>query len=321
MGRVACGLLSALMATGLLAAPARAQSPTDAARRDQFERRRAAERERQPRGALQRGADVFGGADAAPPRRDWPAPETPCFTIERVELRGQAVDSFAWVTDALTRGPDPAVGRCLGAQGVSVAVARAQQHLAAQGFVTSLLVLETQDLAPVKRGTGAFWSLPAPEEAFDEGRSRFKLFSLEAAWSQPVDLWGARLHLGSQWRGQRERTPLTPQDRFAMGGRYSVRGFDGESSLIGERGWLWRNELSLLLGDSGQQLYLGVDQGRVGGASAQWLVGQRLAGAVLGLRGAWGPAQYDEFLGVPVHKPEGFRTAKVSAGFQLSASF
>lgn len=561
---------SAVATASLFAQPLHAQSPSDAAARDQIEQRRADERERQQREALQRGTDTVGGGNAAlPPVRDWPAQETPCFPVRRVALRGEAAESFRWVTDALTQGEDGAVGRCLGHEGVSVAASRAQRHLMAQGFVTSRVVLESQDLsggtlsltvlpgrigairfvegtspratqfnavparvgdilnvrdieqamenlrrvptveadfrivpgtspteselliqwrqafplrlhlslddsgatttgryqasatlsvdhwwtlndlfyytqgrdlgggepgprgtrnaslhyslplghwglgfnasrhsyfqsvagltqdyrysgnggqqdvslsrlvhrdefskttlrlkafarqsrnfiddtemevqrratggweagiehrlqvgrgqldgrAAFKRGTGAFGSLPAPEEAFGEGTARYELLSLDAAWFQAFELGGAQWQFSSQWRGQRERTPLAPHERFAIGGRYSVRGFDGESSLIGERGWLWRNELSLLLGDSGQQLYLGVDQGRVGGASAQWLVGQRLAGAVLGLRGGWGPVQYDVFLGAPLHKPEGFRTAKTTAGFQLSASF
>ncbi len=37
--------------------------------------------------------------------------------------------------------------------------------------------------------------------------------------------------------------PLTQQDKLSIGGRYTVRGFDGELSLSGEKGWLWRNEL------------------------------------------------------------------------------
>lgn len=560
----------AVATASLFGHPLHAQSPTDAAARDQIEQRRADERERQQREALQRGVDTAGGGSAVlPPVPDWPAQETPCFPIQRVVLRGEAAESFRWVTDVLTQGADAAIGRCLGHEGVSVAAARAERHLMAQGFVTSRVVLESQDLshgtltltvlpgrigairfvdgtspratqlnavparvgdilnvrdieqamenlrrvptveadfqiapgvspteselliqwrqafplrlhlslddsgakstgryqasatlsvdhgwtlndlfyftqgrdlgggdpgprgtrnaslhyslplgywglgfnasrhsyfqsvaglnqdyrysgnggqqdislsrlmhrdefskttlrlkafarqsrnfiddtemvvqrratggweagvdhrlqlgrgqldwrAAFKRGTGAFGSLPAPEEAFGEGTARYELLSLDATWFQPFELWGAQWQFSSQWRGQRERTPLTPQERFTIGGRYTVRGFDGESSLIGERGWLWRNDLSLLLGDSGEQLYLGVDQGRVGGASAQWLVGQRLAGAVLGWRGGWGSVQYDVFLGVPLHKPEGFRTAKVSAGFQLSASF
>jgi hemolysin activation/secretion protein len=175
--------------------------------------------------------------------------------------------------------------------------------------------------AAFKRGTGAFGARPAAEEASGEGRSRFALVTLDAAWSQALPVGGLPLQWRSHWRGQRERTPLTPQDRFAIGGRHSVRGFDGERSLIGERGWWWRNELGLPLGASGAWLYAGLDQGRVGGASARWLTGQRLAGAVLGMRGGWGALSADVFIGTPLHRPEGFRTANANAGFQLNAGF
>ncbi|MDF3823088.1 ShlB/FhaC/HecB family hemolysin secretion/activation protein, partial [Leptospira sp. 96542] len=179
-----------------------------------------------------------------------------------------------------------------------------------------------------KRGTGAFGALAAPEEASDEGRSHFALFSLQGSWTQPLDLAGLPLQWSSRWRGQRERTPLTPQDRFAIGGRYSVRGFDGESSLAGERGWWWRNELSTALGGIGggsQQLYAGVDHGQVGGESAQNLVGKNLTGAVLGLRGQLGQGRgalsFDLFVAAPLAKPERFRTSETTAGFQISTGF
>jgi hemolysin activation/secretion protein len=44
-------------------------------------------------------------------------------------------------------GPDAAIGRCLGHQGASVAAARAERHLMAQGLVTSRVLLESQDLS------------------------------------------------------------------------------------------------------------------------------------------------------------------------------
>jgi len=50
-------------------------------------------------------------------------------------------------------------------------------------------------------------------------------------------------------------------------------------------------------------------------------VGQRLTGAVLGLRGGMGPLQYEVFAGWPLRKPEGFRTAHMTAGFWLAAGF
>ncbi len=120
----------------------------------------------------------------------------------------------------------------------------------------------------------------------------------------------------AQWNG----TPLTPQDRFAIGNRYTVRGFDGETTLSGERGWFLRNELGWNWHALGAEIYAGLDYGRVSGPSASLLPGKRLAGAVIGLRGGFKRASYDVFVGQPIDKPEGFRTAGTTAGFGLSWS-
>ena len=130
-----------------------------------------------------------------------------------------------------------------------------------------------------------------------------------------------RLRYQGTWRAQWNRTPLVPQDRFSIGGRYTVRGFDGESVLMAERGFLIRNDLSLALGQSGQELYLGVDHGRVGGPSAELLVGRHLTGAVIGLRGNYKQLNYDVFVGGPLDKPENFQTHHRTAGFNLTLSF
>jgi hemolysin activation/secretion protein len=172
-----------------------------------------------------------------------------------------------------------------------------------------------------KRGTGAFGSLPAPEESFGEGTSRMRLTTLDANLSAPFKAAGQSFRYTGVLRAQANYTPLTPQDRFAIGGRYTVRGFDGESSLSAEHGWLWRNELALALGGSGQEIYAGLDHGRVGGPSSEFLVGRSLTGAVIGLRGAIQNLQYDVFVGQPVRKPTGFQSADTTAGISLNYSF
>lgn len=176
------------------------------------------------------------------------------------------------------------------------------------------------DLA-YRRGTGAFAALHAPEEPFGEGTARPKIISAEAALALPFVLAGQRLRYNGLWRAQWNRTPLVPQDRFSIGGRYTVRGFDGESVLMAERGWLLRNDLALALGGSGQEIYWGLDHGEVGGRSAGLLVGRRLTGTVLGLRGAWRQLSYDLFAGRPVSRPAYFRTDHLTAGFNLTLSF
>ncbi|WP_300653998.1 ShlB/FhaC/HecB family hemolysin secretion/activation protein [Hydrogenophaga sp.] len=172
-----------------------------------------------------------------------------------------------------------------------------------------------------KRGTGAFSAMPAPEEAFDEGTSRMRITTLDVSFTAPFKLASQPLRYAGAWRVQRNGTPLTPQDRFAIGGRYSVRGFDGESSLSAERGWTLRNDLGWALGETGHEAYLGVDFGTVSGPSARFLVGRSLAGAVLGVRGQLDRLSYDVFIGRPISQPKAFRSASVTAGFSLAASF
>lgn len=170
-----------------------------------------------------------------------------------------------------------------------------------------------------RRGTGAFNAMPAPEEDFGEGTSRMKVIAASAQLMVPLPLGPQRARYIGSWRAQWDRTPLVPQDRFSIGGRYSVRGFDGELSLMGERGWVWRNELGLLLG-AGQELYFGADYGHVGGPSTRWLRGRNLAGSVIGLRGGAAGFHWDVFAGTPLSKPRGFQSESLTAGFTLGWS-
>ena len=172
-----------------------------------------------------------------------------------------------------------------------------------------------------RHGTGAFGALAAPEEAFGEGSARMRLITADLNLNTPFQLGAQRLRYTAQWRAQWGRTPLTPQDGFAIGGRYTVRGFDGETSLQADRGWLIRNDIGLALGASGAELYVGIDYGTVGGYKTRNLLGRQLAGGVLGLRGAAKSLSYDLFVGAPIHKPEGYRTARVTSGFNLNYSF
>jgi len=174
--------------------------------------------------------------------------------------------------------------------------------------------------AAYRRGTGAFRALAAPEELFGEGTSRFGLITVDAQIAVPFAVGKQRLQYTGSWRGQWNRTPLVPQDRLAIGGRYTVRGFDGEVSLTGERGWLLRNDVSLSLG-GGQTFYVGADYGHVSGPAADQQLGTHLAGMVLGLRGSWRGLAWDGFVGAPISKPIGFPAAYTTFGFSMNWSF
>ncbi|WP_148252157.1 ShlB/FhaC/HecB family hemolysin secretion/activation protein [Aidingimonas lacisalsi] len=172
-----------------------------------------------------------------------------------------------------------------------------------------------------QRGTGAFGSLPAPGEAYGEGTSRFQIVTANAELDVPFEVGEQALRYLGQWRLQRNLTPLAPLERFSIGSRYTVRGFD-DTGLSAERGWLIRNELEMPLGSSGQALYAGLDYGRVGGASSEWLLGKELGGATLGLRGKLLRfIDYDVFVATPISKPDGFRTDSHDASFSVHVAF
>lgn len=118
-----------------------------------------------------------------------------------------------------------------------------------------------------RRGTGAEDALKAPEEGFGEGTSRMKMLLGDLNLSVPFAVntpWGSQaLQYTGNLRGQANYTPLTPQDRFSIGSRFTVRGFDGQQTLIADHGWLIRNELIAPIASSGQSVYWGLDYGEV----------------------------------------------------------
>lgn len=170
-----------------------------------------------------------------------------------------------------------------------------------------------------RRGTGAFNALPAPEESRHEGSARTGILLGDLGINQPFT-WGEQpWRVYTSVRGQWSPNALTPQERMAIAGRYTVRGFDGEQILSGEKGLLWRNEIAWNVLSGGHELYLAADYGRVDGPGTRTLVGHQLAGSALGVRGAlWGRFSYDLFAGVPLYKPAGFHTSGATAGFSVN---
>ncbi len=163
----------------------------------------------------------------------------------------------------------------------------------------------------------------APEDELDlpQIASRYGLWLADAALQLPFQLGAARFRYSGVARAQWNRGRLPAQDQFAIGGRYTVRGFDGDLNLQGERGWLLRNELAWGMGESGQELYAGLDTGAVAGPLTQLLSGRRLSGAVLGWRGSIDKLGVEFFIATPVSKPNGFPTATLGGGFNLQWSY
>lgn len=178
-----------------------------------------------------------------------------------------------------------------------------------------------------RRGVGAFNSLVAPEEKITdiygnplpvEGYSRAPLWSADLRINYPFVLLNQAAQYRINWKGQYAPKVLVPQDRFYIGGRYSVRGFDGEIMLSGDNGHFLQQEINVNL-PFNNQLYVGVDQGWVGGEHS--IAGQRyLAGGVAGIRTYYHGLYLDAFAGHGLVAPNNMKR-EISTGFSLSYSY
>jgi hemolysin activation/secretion protein len=147
----------------------------------------------------------------------------------------------------------------------------------------------------------------------------YRITTLDTSLSVPFQIAGQVLRYTATLRAQNSSSVLYAADYFSIGSRYTVRGFDGNTTLAAEKGAFLRNDLEFALGRSGHALYLGLDGGAVFGPNAQNLPGTRLAGAVIGLRGMpFKHAYYDVFIGGPLYQPAYFPNRWPVAGFSLS---
>lgn len=168
-------------------------------------------------------------------------------------------------------------------------------------------------------GTPWFGAQIDPEgDTSNQPTTRYKLWTFDMNNIKPVLLGKIQGRYTASLHAQYTTNSLYGSEYISIGNRYTVRGFDGEQTLSGERGYFWRNELSVPLGKRGQEIYLGMDYGQVFGSGTQSLKGNFLAGMVMGLRGGSHRAEYDVFIGTSLKKPDGFVTAKITVGFQLA---
>ncbi|WP_454762650.1 ShlB/FhaC/HecB family hemolysin secretion/activation protein [Cupriavidus campinensis] len=153
-----------------------------------------------------------------------------------------------------------------------------------------------------------------------DGKS--EIVQANAGLTVPFRLAGQRLRYQGSVRMQYARTRILPSDYFTIGNRYAVRGFDEQLTLAAENGVTMRNDLAWQLGNTGQEVFAGFDMGHVSGPSAEFLAGQTLMGAVIGARGRWAMTRYAAMtyeitLGMPVRKPEFFRTQSTNIAAQI----
>ena len=149
-------------------------------------------------------------------------------------------------------------------------------------------------------------------------RYRYALETLDVALVIPFTLKDRALGYSATLRAQNTNTALYASEWFSIGNRWTVRGLDGESALGAEKGFFLRNELSYPIPDTRQAAYVGIDYGKVYGDNVANLLGNQLAGMVIGMRGAlFKGLTYEIFAGSALDKPQHYPTDDPVAGFSL----
>lgn len=185
------------------------------------------------------------------------------------------------------------------------------EHLAYFSFGQLKANLGYQHAAPW------FGQKPDAEEMAGSADRLARIFTLGADGTFPFKIGGLSMNYEPHFMKQTTPDRLTQPDKFTLGNRWNVRGFDGENTLYADKGWYLRNDINLNLPEWGMQPYIGVDYGEVSGSKNDYWSGKHIAGAAAGVRGVKGKFGYDLFVGVPLLKPDELHTSPVSVGFAV----
>lgn len=175
-------------------------------------------------------------------------------------------------------------------------------------------------------GIGALGAQPEHKASVAMGgpTSRYHMWLVDVDYRKPFIMGHRPASFTSSFHGQwvQGGKRVYSVDTINIGNRYSIYGFDGEYTLMGDDGWYVRNEVSSVIPRLNTEVYLGLDVGAVYGKSTEALVGKTIAGTALGVRGNYASGLlFDAFVSTPLYKPQGYHTKKFYSGFTVGYRF
>ena len=175
-------------------------------------------------------------------------------------------------------------------------------------------------------GIGALGAQPEHKASVAVGgpTSRYHMWLVDVDYRKPFIMGHRPASFTSSFHGQwvQGGKRVYSVDTINIGNRYSIYGFDGEYTLMGDSGWYVRNEVSSVISRLNTEVYLGLDVGAVYGKSTEALVGRTIAGTALGIRGNYSSGLlFDAFVSTPLYKPQGYHTKKFYSGFTVGYRF
>lgn len=196
-----------------------------------------------------------------------------------------------------------------------------------QSGVSQFLAANSRQSSVATLGVRSMWLLPnamftlAPQLTFGvadksylqginsarQGSAHFSKYTLGATFSQGFQVGGQDMAWNSEFRGQYSPDKLLAVHQMLIGGPPSVRGYL-DSSLSGESGYVWRNDVALkkqfqVGADTVQaRFYAGYDVGQVRNHDAGAFEG-RMSGLALGVAAQWRRVDMDVSWNRPVDRP------------------
>lgn len=98
-----------------------------------------------------------GASPAAGPTHPRIPPEADCVPIRSLAISGDAAEHYRWALRYVDRHDDPVSGRCVGPEGLHIALGRLQDVIAARGYVTTRVLLPS---SPPTDGKLTFMVVP-----------------------------------------------------------------------------------------------------------------------------------------------------------------
>lgn len=158
----------------------------------------------------------------------------------------------------------------------------------------------------------------------DAPRAQFEKWQSLMTWTKPFDMRERRYVYSSSVSSQWSSDVLYGQEQFLVGSIFSVRGFR-DTSISGDRGVYWRNDLSAPfsaeIGSTvvGLRPLLGLDVGRI--YPHEFQRGGTLAGATAGLGISVWQVVMDLKAVAPLHKPDRFDHEGAQIYFNVRYSY
>lgn len=169
----------------------------------------------------------------------------------------------------------------------------------------------------LQRNTGWLGAATSVEEQTGNADAGSRLINLAVEANVPFSMFNQTMSWHPSYSQQITPDKLNFPDQLSLGNRWTVRGFDGEMTLQADSGWYLRNDLNWNISPLNQQLYLGLDVGKVSGQGSEVYSSTWLAGGVVGVRGSLWKTQYDFFAGAPVCHPDELDTSPLTLGMTL----